>query len=522
MRAVELPPGSNGAKQGVDDFLVANGECPFRDLVGTARLVVNETRPISVEAGRTDAANAVRLISRFGSIVHWVGPWDKWVTWDGKRWRLDGVLQIECYAKQVANQLWKELTAKMKEGVTEAVVKVMYAFAKHSNNVAGVRAMVALARSEAGVPIEQSRLDSDLWLLNLENGTLDLRTGELREPRQADYITKLAPVTFNACADCPRWRKFLQTIFNGNEELIGYAQRLVGYNLTGVTEEHILPFMYGSGANGKTTFVEAVRKLLGSDYAMKAAPDLLMAKRGESHPTDRADLFGKRFVACAETEDGRRLAEALVKELTGGDRVRARRMREDFWEFSPTRHVWLAGNYKPRIIGTDLGIWRRIKLIPFEVTIPDDEQDKKLPAKLAAEMSGILNWAIEGCRDWQHNGMQEPAMVKAATKEYSDEMDDVGQFIGEGCELGPEFMAPATELYLAYQEAMPNSRMSQQSFGTSLARRGYEKGRITSGVNKAKHGWKGLRLRSDAEAASLAKQSKKIVESMRRQVQGKR
>jgi putative DNA primase/helicase len=271
--------------------------------------------------------------------------------------------------------------------------------------------------------------------------------------------------------------------------LINYLQRLVGYCLTGVTEEHILPFLYGSGANGKSTFCETILRLMGPDYAMKAAPDLLMAKRWETHPTDRADLFGKRFVACIETEAGRRMAEALTKELTGGDRVRARRMREDFWEFTPTHHVWLAGNHKPTIAGTDHGIWRRVKLIPFDVVIPQAEQDKKLPAKLVQEMPGILNWALAGCLAWQQGGMSEPAMVQAATTEYSKEMDEVGQFIDEYCEIGPKFMAPATELYKAFQDAMPDSQLSQHSFGAQLHRRGFEKGRTKTG----KHGWKGLK-----------------------------
>ena len=254
-----------------------------------------------------------------------------------------------------------------------------------------------------------------------------------------------------------------------------------------------MPFLHGGGANGKSTIVETLLKMLGSDYAMKAAPDLLMANRGESHPTDRADLFGKRFVACVETEEGRRLAEALVKELTGGDRVRARRMREDFWEFTPTHHVWLAGNHKPAISGTDHGIWRRIKLIPFDVVIPEAEQDKNSAHKLAAELPGILNWTIAGCLDWQKNGMQEPAIVRAATQEYSAEEDVVGEFITDYCELG-NFMAPATELYKAFVAAT-DSKMTQHAFGSRLRQRGHEKGR----TKKGKHGWKGLRLKADAE-----------------------
>lgn len=362
------------------------------------------------------------------------------------------------------------------------------------------------------MPINQGDMDSNPWLLNVQNGTLDLRTGELCEHRREDFITKLCPVTFDPGAKCPQWRQVLQRIFSDNKILIQYIQRLAGYILTGKTEEHILPLLYGTGANGKTTLVELLLKLLGSDYAMKAAPDLLMARRGESHPTDRADLFGKRFVACVETEDGRRMAESLVKEITGGDRIRARRMREDFWEFTPTHHVWLAGNHKPTVRGNDHGIWRRIKLIPFDVVIPDAQQDKQLPEKLAAELPGILNWCIEGCLEWQRNGMREPPIVQAATKEYSDEMDRLGQFIDDYCETGPEFMAPATVLYQTFLSEMSDARISQQAFGASLRQRGFESFRITRGADKAKHAWRGLRLRSDGQQ----EQVKKLVKSFQK------
>jgi putative DNA primase/helicase len=258
-------------------------------------------------------------------------------------------------------------------------------------------------------------------------------------------------------------------------------------------------------------------KQFGPDYSMKAPPDLLMTKHGESHPTERADLWGKRAVFCIETEAGRHMAEALVKELTGGDRVRARRMREDFWEFVPTHHVWLSSNYKPVVTGTDYGIWRRIKLIPFDVVIPDSEQDKKLPAKLEAELPGVLDWAIAGCLDWQRNGMQEPSVVRDATKEYSEEMDDVGQFIEAQCDRAPEYMTPATVLYQSFVEST-GSKISQKRFGSELKRRGFRNGRITAGVHKAKMGWFGLRL---APAEATKEGLEKLKDSVKKRKGGK-
>jgi putative DNA primase/helicase len=378
--------------------------------------------------------------------------------------------------------------------IDETTLKAMYTHAKNSNNGNGIRNMVELAKCDLAIGPEE--LDTDPWLFNVENGTLDLRNGELREHRKEDFITKLAPVIFDPAATRPLWERFLRTVFNDNEALIRYLQRLVGYCLTGSTEEHILPFLYGIGANGKSTFCETILRLLGPDYAIKAAPDLLIAKPAGTHPTERADLWGKRFVACIETEEGRRMAETLTKELTGGDRIRARRMREDFWEFTPTHHVWLAGNHKPTITGTDNGIWRRIKLIPFNVAIREPDQDKKLPAKLVEELPGILNWALAGCLEWQRSGLREPPIVQAATLEYSTEMDELGQFIDEHCKLG-DFKTSAAELYQKFLE-VTGSKITQHAFGAQLRQRGFTN-RGTDGreyrTNTGKHAWKGLRLR---------------------------
>jgi putative DNA primase/helicase len=375
-------------------------------------------------------------------------------------------------------------------------LNAMYAHAKYSNSKDGIKNMIQLSKSE--VALYPDQLDRDPWLFNVQNGTLDLRSAEIREHRREDFITKLAPVTYDPNADCPKWMKFLDDIFGANEELIGYIQRLVGYCITGKTVEHILPFLYGDGANGKSTFCETLMALVGADYAAPAAPDLLLARRGESHPTERADLFGKRMVFCVETQAGRRMNESLVKEMTGGDKMKARRMREDFWDFVPTHHVWLIGNHKPSIWGDDHGIWRRIKLIPFEVTFPVEQQDKFLKDKLTAELPGILNWAIAGCLQWQKHGMMEPNIVQVATSSYRAEEDVVGQFIEQYCELG-DFKAPATPLWKTYLEAMPDAPLNQKTFGMRLSAKGFTNGLYTSGPHKKTAYWQGLRLLADAQ-----------------------
>jgi putative DNA primase/helicase len=265
----------------------------------------------------------------------------------------------------------------------------------------------------------------------------------------------------------------------------------VGYALTGVIREHVLLILWGTGRNGKSTFLNALRAMLGP-YAMKAPSELLLVSNNDRHPTERADLFGKRFIAAIETEQGRRLAEVFVKEATGGDPIRARRMREDFWEFWPTHKVFLATNHKPVITGTDTAIWERIRLIPFTVTIPKNERDATLPDKLQAELPGILAWAVRGCLAWQQDGLGEPDEVQQATEGYRAEMDTVGGFISECCLTGSNYRAKADELYDAYNLWCTRNRVSdegQRAFGMALTEKGFERHKSNS-INW----WRGLAL----------------------------
>src|SRR5919107_5291637 len=266
-------------------------------------------------------------------------------------------------------------------------------------------------------------MDASPDLLNVLNGTIDLRTGELRPHRREDLITKMAPVEYDPNSPVPAWAATLERVLP-SPDLRAFFKKLCGYAISGETSEHLLPVLYGTGANGKSTVLSTLLAAAG-DYGMQAAPDLLVAKKG-AHPTEVADLFGMRLVASIEVEDGRRLAESLVKQLTGGDKVRARRMRQDFWQFEPTHKVFMAVNHKPEVRGTDTAIWRRIRLIPFTETIPPGEQDKKLPEKLRAELFGILAWCVEGCLEWQREGLQAPEEVRRATGQYRSEMDVIG------------------------------------------------------------------------------------------------
>ena len=407
---------------------------------------------------QTDLANARRFVKAHGDEVRFCHPWREWLIWDGARWKREVDGAPVRLAKSIADEIW----ATARDVDDGKLLK----FAASVASRRAIDAMLALAQSD--LPILPDEMDRDGWLLNCPNGTLDLRSGTLREHRREDSLTLLCPTRFNPKAKAPRWERFLKVVFAGDAELIRFVQRCLGYSLTGDVREQILLILWGVGANGKSTLLNAFLHALGTDYAMQAAPDLLITKRGDSHPTERADLFRKRFVSAVETEDGRKLAESLVKQLTGGERIRARRMRKDFFEFNPTHKLVLCTNHKPRVKGTDHAIWRRIRLIPFTQRFEADRQDKTLPDKLAAEAEGILAWAVRGCLDWQANGLGEPSAVKAATADYRNSQDAIAEFIGDCCSVGDLLWTRSGDLRAAY-ETWCKERGDRPAGGTTFA-----------------------------------------------------
>jgi P4 family phage/plasmid primase-like protien len=441
---------------------------------------------------RTDYGNGRRFAARYKGRAIYVSKWKRWLVWDGKRWREDTGDKVRRMAHTTAIGIFDEA----KRASTTDEQKALASWAIQSQSRPRIEAMLFSAAPYLAV--EHTELDRDPWLLNVFNGTVDLRSGDIREHDPEDFITKIAPVQYDATAPAPTFESFLSKVLP-EEDVRVFLQRLLGYSLTGYTSEQVLPFLYGLGANGKSTLINAVLAAVG-EYGMQAAPDLLIAKHG-AHPTELADLFGARFVASVEIEDGRRLAESLVKQLTGGDKIRARRMHEDFWEFDPTHTVFLSANHKPVVRGTDHAIWRRIKLIPFTVQIPQKEQDKKLPEKLKGELPGILAWLVSGCLAWQRHGLEEPEEVTSATSEYRSEMDTLGDFLEERCVTGLNAEATSKELWSEWQdwaEETGEKAGSRQAFGRKLAERGFVSFKYTAGPNKDRTGWCGVGLKSSA------------------------
>lgn len=426
----------------------------------------------------TDLGNAERLAGRHGRDIRHVHPWRKWLVWDGRRWSIDNTAAISRLGKETIGSMYAQAAAL--DDAAERSALAMWAV--QSEDRRQFKAMIEMAAAEPGIPVLPSQLDRNPWVLNCLNGTLDLRSGILGPHLREELITQLAPVEFDPSAVCPQWESTLNLIFQNNRALIRYWQMVCGVALTGVVSEQYLPILYGKGSNGKSTVVNVLMGMLGPDYAMKAPPDLLLMRRQESHPTERASLYGKRLVVAIETGESRRLNEELVKELTGSDPITARRMREDFWTFDPTHKVWLATNHRPTIQGTDHGIWRRLQLVPFTTTIPDDQAIKDMPARLAAEYPGILAWCVRGCLEWRKEGrLTAPEEVSQATNEYRRDEDILGAFLEEHCLINPPLRVKASALYERYKawaERSGEDVASQKRFGNAMTERGF--GRLTN------------------------------------------
>ncbi len=428
---------------------------------------------------RTDVGNAKRLVASYGVDLRYCYQWRRWLVWDGRQWRLDETGEVERRAKNVVRSIYVE--ASQAGDAEEAKPLAQYAI--KSENIERLKAMIEAAQSESGIPISPDELDTHPYLLNVTNGTLDLRTREKRQHRREDLITRLIRLPYEPEATAPLWHTFLGRIFNNDQELIHFIQRASGYSLTGDTTEQCLFILFGPGDNGKTTFVEVIYTVSGP-YAMKTSCETLLAKPHGGIRNDIARLKGVRLVTASETPEGRRLDESLVKDLTGGDTVSARFLYSESFDFRPESKIWMSTNHKPIIRGSGHAIWRRIRVIPFDVTIPQAERDPTLPHKLREEAVGILAWAVAGAEQWWNYRFGDPPEVRNATDSYRDEMDVLGAFIDECCLKAPSASVGSGELYGAYKawcERSGEYAASKKAFALGLTERGFHPDKGTGG-----------------------------------------
>lgn len=436
----------------------------------------------------TDAGNARLLADLHGHELRFVTTWGTWLAWDGRRWARD-------HSNVAATEAAKDVTRTLLRYVDDVPAKRRLELVRHataSESASRITAMLRLAATLPGIRVDHHQLDADHDRLTLANGTIHLPSGHLEPYDPARLATKLVPITYDPTARSATWETFLERVLP-DPDVRDFMQRFAGYCLSGDVSEQILVFLIGLGANGKSVFLSVLRRLLG-DYAVVAPRDLLVVQRHEAHPTSTATLHGARVATASELEAGSRLNEAKVKELTGGDDLTARRMGEDFWGFSPTHKLILSANHRPAVSGADEGIWRRIRVVPFEVTIPPDERDPHLTQTLTGELPGILNWALAGHARWRTDGLGLPTAVDLASAAYRAEQDVVGQFLdGYGYRLQPGASVPAGELRKAYEnwceheglEPLGSTRWAQalRSRGLVDARR--HRGRVWEGLAPA-------------------------------------
>ena len=393
----------------------------------------------------TDLGYARRLVHVYGGRLRYVPAWRRWLIWDGRRWAHDSTVQAARWMKAIARRLTADALA-IEDPLKRSAALSAARRGESSRAIAGA---LTLASTEAELVVSPDQLDADPFLLNCANGTLDLRTGLLRGHDPADLLTKMAGAAFDPEASGPEFAKFLQRV-QPQDEMRDYLGRLLGHSLEGRVAEHVLGIFYGAGRNGKGTLIGAVVSALG-DYADAADPELLTARTFDAHPTSTADLFGMRLAILHETDKGRRLAEATVKRLTGGDRLKARRMREDFWSFDPSHTFVMLTNHKPLVSGTDEAIWARLRLVPWDVVIQAEERDLGLADKLAAELDAVLAFLVAGYQAWRAGGLDDPAEVLAATEAYRAESDALSRFIEQRCMAG-HGTCGSSELFAAWSK----------------------------------------------------------------------
>ena len=436
--------------------------------------------------GLTDLGNAERLVARHGDNLRYNYNRNKWLVWTGRVWAWDDGARIMNMAKETVRSIYEEAGNEVNDDKRKELVS----HATRSESGQRLSEMVKLAQSE--LPVDISKLDNKPWLFNCENGTVNLKTGELQPHRREDMLTIMAPVNYTPNAQSTLWEGFLDRVTASDNKLKSYLQRAVGYSLTADMRDEGFFFVYGLGCNGKTTFLKTIHNTMG-EYGMKAQTSLLLVDKGSHRPKEElANLRGKRFVMVGEIGQRQVLDTNLLKDLTGGERVRADRKYEHETEFDPTEKLWLYGNHKPIVTDSTKAMWRRVRLIPFTVTIPDDEIDNTLRDKLSHELSAVLAWAVKGCIDWQLLGFDVPEAVKRATQSYREEEDILRDYIEACLEVKPSGRTPKKSLWSNYKGWCDENKLvpvSRARLSSLLVERG-----ITDGKSGSVRYWAGIEI----------------------------
>jgi putative DNA primase/helicase len=440
-----------------------------------------QAQPKEPKFNLTEMGNAERLVYRNGRNLKYCIEFEEWLLWNGSTWIEDKKKQIERIAIKTFREIFTD--ASTEEDMERRTQLVKWAQSSEKSSTF----LNSIARAEAMLPISQEELNKDGYLLNCSNGVVDLKTGELM-PHNRDFLmTKNTHIEYQSHSDCPTWIGFLESIMKDDEgnikqDLIEFLQKAIGYTLTGDTSEQVAFFLWGTGRNGKSTFINIVKEILG-DYGKQTNSDTFTSKMNDNGiNNDVARLHGARFVSAVESEDGQKLSESLIKQLTGGEPITARFLRKEFFEFIPEFKIFFTTNHKPIVKGDDEGIWRRIRLIPFTHTIPKENVDKQLPEKLRKELPGILKWAVDGCIKWQQEGLGEPEEIKAATDEYKEEMDLLSNFLDECCVSIPDAKVAVNDIhkvYMKWAEENGEYPMKQRAFSSRLQLRGFSKRKST-------------------------------------------
>ena len=449
----------------------------------------------------SDVGNAERLVALYGKNLRFSSNRGRWLVWNGKYWQVDEDGHVERLAQAVVRKI-QDAGEELPPEQEEAKASIRK-FVLRSETDSRLKAMVNQARIMRGIPASMDDMDRDKFLMNLDNGTLDLRTGKLYKHCREDNITRIVRIEYDEKADCPNWRSFIRTIFDNDTELMSYVQKAVGYTLTGATTEQCFFMLYGNGANGKSTFLHAISEIMG-DYEEAIRGKTIMKKQNNDGASgDLAKLQGKRFVVCSELNEGDSFDEDLIKQLTGGeDAIAVRFMYAEEFKMRPQLKLWIGTNEKPKIKGTNHGVWRRPRLIPFLHTFSDEEKNENFYEEcIRPELPGILKWAVDGCLLWQKEGLAAPEKVKLANEEYRGEMDVMAQFFDDCCVLGSKYTCKVSELYDVYCKWCEDNRVHEVSsiiLTKKLKDRGYRQGK-----NMSYRYWDGIGITQSTKQESF-------------------